>query len=188
MSAAPPRALAGLRLEIAALAHAYRARTLVPAQVIDEVYARIAARGSDAVWNHLVPRDEALARAHALGAIPPDAGPLWGMPFAVKDNLDVPGLPTTSGLPEAAYLATSTGPAISRLLDGGAIVIGKTSMDQFALGLVGIRTPGPACACVFDAAYIPGGSSAGSGVAVAAGLVAFRWATTRPARAGYRRP
>jgi len=165
--------LANLRLEIDTLARAYRAHELTPEQVISEVYERIAARGNDGVWNYLVPREVALANALALGPIPPDAGPLWGVPFAAKDNLDVPGLPTTSGLPESAYIAKTTGPAISLLLEGGAIVIGKTSMDQFALGLVGIRTPGPSCACVFDDAYIPGGSSAGSGVAVAAGLVAF---------------
>ncbi|TCT06673.1 allophanate hydrolase [Aquabacter spiritensis] len=163
----------GMRLEIGALGRAYRARTLTPAAIIELVYARIAARGEDGVWNHLVPKETALAQAAALGEIPQDAGPLWGIPCAIKDNLDVPGLPTTSGLAVSRYIAETTGPAISRLIAGGAIVIGKTSMDQFALGLVGVRTERPSASCVFNPDFIPGGSSAGSGVAVAAGLVAF---------------
>jgi allophanate hydrolase len=162
-----------MRLEIGALGAAYREGRLTPADVVGIVYDRIAARGDDGVWNHLVPREASIARARALGPRPPDAGPLWGVPFAIKDNLDVPGLPTTSGLPQSRYVAQTTGPAISRLLDAGALPIGKTSMDQFALGLVGIRTPGASCSCVFDDDYIPGGSSAGSAVSVAAGLVAF---------------
>ncbi len=161
------------RLNIATLARAYRDGSLTPEGVIEAVYERIERRGDDGVWIALVPRSEALARARAL--VPADMArqPMWGIPFAAKDNLDVPGLPTSSGLPAAAYVASSTGPAISRLLEDGAIIIGKTSLDQFAVGLVGIRRPGRACSCVFNAAYIPGGSSAGSGVAVAAGLVSF---------------
>lgn len=160
-------------LGVQALSRAYHAGTLGPVEVIEAVYDRIEARGADGVWNALVPRAEALARARALDPARRAEQPLWGIPFAVKDNLDVPGLPTTSGLPESAYVAHSTGPAVSRLLEAGAIVIGKTSLDQFAVGLVGIRTPGPSCSCVFDPDYIPGGSSAGSAVAVAAGLVSF---------------
>jgi len=164
---------AEFRLEIAALARGYREGRFTPRDVIELVYERIARRGDDGVWLHLVPKEEALARAEALGPVPPDASPLWGIPCAIKDNLDVPGLPTTSGLAASRYVPDTTGPAISRLIDAGAIVIGKTSMDQFALGLVGVRTEGRSCSCVFDDAYIPGGSSAGSGVSVAAGLVAF---------------
>jgi len=164
---------APMRLEIGTLARAYQAGQAKPEQVIERVYARIGARGDDGVWNHLEPREASLGRARALGSRPDGASPLWGVPFAIKDNLDVPGMPTTSGLPESRYVAQATGPAITRLLEAGAIPIGKTSMDQFALGLVGIRTPGRSCSCVFDDAFIPGGSSAGSGVSVAAGLVAF---------------
>ena len=161
------------RLGIRALGAAYREDSLTPVAVIEAVYERIARRGEDGVWITLVPREEALAKVRALDPADRTRQLLWGIPFAVKDNLDVPGLPTTSGLPAAAYIATSTGPAISRLLDAGAIVIGKTSLDQFAVGLVGVRRPGRSCSCVFDPAYIPGGSSAGSGIAVAAGLVSF---------------
>ena len=161
------------RLEIATLGRAYRAGELAPEAVIEAVYDRISRRGDDGVWNYLLPYDEARARVRALGRLPAEASPVWGIPFSVKDNLDVPGFPTTSGLPESVYVAATTGPAVSRLMDAGAIPIGKTALDQFAVGLVGIRTRGKSCSSVFHPDYIPGGSSAGSAVSVAAGLVSF---------------
>src|SRR4029079_14421851 len=99
--------------------------------------------------------------------------PLWGLPCAIKDNIEVPGLPSTSGFPPSCRVATSTGQVMQRLLDAGAIVIGKTNMDQFAIGLVGTRSPYGTPRNVFDSRYIPGGSSSGSAVAVGAGLVSF---------------
>ena len=103
----------------------------------------------------------------------PESAPLFGIPCAIKDNIDVPGLPSTSAFPPSRRLATSTGRAVQRLLDAGAIVIGKTNMDQLAIGLVGVRSPYGVARNAFDAAFVPGGSSAGSGVAVGAGLVSF---------------
>jgi allophanate hydrolase len=98
---------------------------------------------------------------------------LAGVPFAVKDNIDVAGLPTTAGCPAFAYQPDETAFVVARLLEAGAILIGKTNLDQFATGLVGSRSPYGACAAVHNRDYISGGSSAGSAVAVAAGLVAF---------------
>jgi allophanate hydrolase len=103
--------------------------------------------------------------------------PLAGVPFAVKDNIDVAGMPTTAGCPAFAYWPDETAPVVQRLLDAGAILIGKTNLDQFATGLVGTRSPYGACGAVYNRDYISGGSSSGSAVAVAAGLVAFALGT-----------
>ena len=102
---------------------------------------------------------------------------VWGVPFAVKDNIDIAGLPTTAACPGYAYTPDTTAPAVQRLLDAGALLIGKTNLDQFATGLVGTRTPYGVPRNVFDAAYVPGGSSSGSACAVAAGIVPFALGT-----------
>jgi len=104
-------------------------------------------------------------------------GPLAGMTFAIKDNIDLAGLPTTAGCPAFAYQPERSAFVVQRLMDAGAVPIGKTNMDQFATGLVGTRSPYGACSCVFDERYISGGSSAGSAVAVARGLVDFSLGT-----------
>jgi len=160
-------------LDLATLRGRYAAGTLSPHDVVHAVYDRIARRGDDHVWIHLVPREEALARCDQLAATADRETPLWGVPCAIKDNIDVPGLPSTSGFPPLRRIATATGRAVSRLLDAGAIVIGKTNMDQLAIGLVGVRSPYGVARNPFDAAFIPGGSSSGSGVAVGAGLASF---------------
>jgi len=102
---------------------------------------------------------------------------LFGIPFAVKDNFDVSGMRTTAACPEFSRGAEETAEAVQRLLDAGAILIGKTNMDQFATGLVGTRSPYGICRSVFNPAYISGGSSSGSAVAVASGLVSFSLGT-----------
>ena len=103
--------------------------------------------------------------------------PLLGIPVAIKDNIDVVGLPTTAGCPAFSYVAEETATAVQRLIDAGGLLIGKTNMDQFATGLVGARSPYGAGENAFDPAYISGGSSAGSAVAVAQGLVSFALGT-----------
>jgi allophanate hydrolase len=103
--------------------------------------------------------------------------PLYGLPCAVKDNIDVAGLATTAACPGFAYRPTRSAPVVERLIEAGALLVGKTNLDQFATGLVGVRSPYGVPANPFDPAFIPGGSSSGSAVAVAAGLVAFALGT-----------
>ncbi|MDX2178649.1 MAG: allophanate hydrolase [Bryobacteraceae bacterium] len=104
-------------------------------------------------------------------------GPLHGLTFAIKDNIDYAGVPTTCACPESAYTPEKHAKVVERLLDAGAVAVGKTNMDQFATGLVGTRTPYGACSSVFNPEYISGGSSSGSAVAVASGQVDFALGT-----------
>lgn len=161
-----------LSLDIGSLSAAYAAGTLTPESVLAEIYTRIEVEGERPVWISLFSRKEALAKMKAA-----PRGPLWGIPFAVKDNIDVAGLPTTCACPEFSYTPARSAHVVERLEAAGAILIGKTNMDQFATGLVGTRTPYGIPSSVFDADYISGGSSSGSAVAVAAGLVSFSLGT-----------
>lgn len=150
---------------------------LSPRAVVEEVFARIQAADDPGIFLSLVGKAEAIAAAEALGPFDPVAKPLYGVPFAVKDNIDVAGLPTTAACPEFAYRPEADATVVARLKAAGAIVIGKTNLDQFATGLVGVRTfyPVPRNAC--DPDLVPGGSSSGSAVSVARGLVSFSLGT-----------
>jgi allophanate hydrolase len=159
-------------LDIATLTQAYATGTLTPEAVLTCIYNRIAVEGERPVWISVVSRADAMAK---LKLAP--KGPLWGIPFAVKDNIDVAGLPTTCACPEFAYTPTRSATVVERLEGAGAILIGKTNLDQFATGLVGTRSPYGIPSSVFDADYISGGSSSGSAVAVASGLAAFSLGT-----------
>ena len=163
-------------LDLASLSEGYRAGRLTPSAVARAILARIAAAGDDHVWITRIDADALLARAAALET--GDRGlPLYGIPFAIKDNIDVAGLETTAGCPGFAVSAAATAPAVQALLDAGAMLVGKTNLDQFATGLVGVRSPYGIARNPFDAADIPGGSSSGSAVAVASGLVSFAFGT-----------
>lgn len=154
-------------LQMSALRAAYT-NGLHPREVVAEVYRRIKARGDDAVWISVRPEEETLA------ALPDDPGlPLYGIPFAVKDNIDVAGLPTTVACPDYAYLPDRSAPLVDRLIDAGAILIGKNNLDQFATGLSGSRSPYGSVESPLVKGLISGGSSSGSAVAVSAGLVSF---------------
>ncbi len=159
-------------LDLASLTAAYDSGRLTPEDVIGEVHARIAAAGERPVWITLLGEEEARFRARSVRR-----GPLYGIPFAVKDNIDVAGLPTTCACPEFAYVPDRSATVVERLEAAGAIVIGKTNMDQFATGLVGTRSPFGIPSSVFSNQHISGGSSSGSAVAVAAGLVSFALGT-----------
>ncbi|HVB47389.1 MAG TPA: allophanate hydrolase [Burkholderiales bacterium] len=164
-------------LDIGWLRQAYLSGVRRPSAVLEQVLERIARRGDDHVWIERVPRAALEARALELERASPDALPLYGIPFAIKDNIDLAGLPTTAACPDYAYVPRASAAVVQRLLDAGAIAIGKTNLDQFATGLVGTRSPYGACRNPFDPQYISGGSSSGSAVAVAAGLVSFALGT-----------
>jgi allophanate hydrolase len=167
--------LSELALTIGALHEGYSRGEFKPLDVVHEVFRRIERFNDSPVWIHLIPEAQILNSAEALSGLADR--PLFGIPFAVKDNIDVAGIPTTAGCPAFSYLPTDTAAVVQRLIDAGAILIGKTNLDQFATGLVGTRSPYGACSSVFDQRYISGGSSSGSAVAVAAGLVSFALGT-----------
>jgi allophanate hydrolase len=146
------------------------------ADKIAQTFQRIRERGSDGVWISLVPEEQALIRAAELEA---DSGdlPLKGSTFAIKDNIDLAGLPTTAACPAYAYTPKESAFVVQRLVDAGAIPIGKTNLDQFATGLNGTRSPYGFPCNFYNAAYISGGSSSGSAIAVAAGLTDFALGT-----------
>ncbi len=142
-----------------------------PVGAAEAALAADRAHADPALWTLRVPEDAVRARARTLAAEGPRGRALWGVPFAVKDNIDVAGLPTTAACPDYAYVPERHAPAVARLLDAGAILLGKTNLDQFATGLVGTRSPYGTPRNVFDGARVPGGSSSGSAAAVAAGIV-----------------
>lgn len=144
-----------------------------PETVINAVYDRIDARGHDPAWISLRAREEVVAEAAALDRADLPRKPLWGAPFGVKDNLDLAGMETTNGCRAHTRRATGTTPIVQRLIDAGAIAVGKNNMDQFGVGVNGTRTDFGVPRCVFDDEYISGGSTSGGGVVVAAGLVSF---------------
>lgn len=160
---------------IAAL-HAAYTSGLTPAQMVSLVHAKLAEINDPGIFITLIPEADAKAAAEALGVFDPEK-PLWGVPFAVKDNIDVAGIPTTAACPAFKYVPDETAFSVQRLLDAGAILIGKTNLDQFATGLVGVRTPYPVPNNSIDPAYVPGGSSGGSGVSVGHGIVTFSLGT-----------
>ncbi|WP_072395861.1 allophanate hydrolase [Hyphomicrobium sp. CS1GBMeth3] len=163
--------LATQSLDIAALTDGYASGKFTPTDIIEEVYRRISETGERPVWISLVPKEAALAKARTAH------GPLAGIPFAIKDNVDVAGIPTTCACPDFTYVPERSATVVEQLEAAGAIAIGKTNLDQFATGLVGTRSPYGIPASVFDPEYVSGGSSSGSAVAVGAGLVSFALGT-----------
>ena len=145
--------------------------------VVEQCLARLAAVADPGIFLHLLERDSILAAARQLLSFDPARFPLWGIPFAVKDNIDIAGLPTTAACPGYSYIPGTTAPVVQRLLDAGAILIGKTNLDQSATCLVGVRTPYPVSRKAFDPLRVPCGSSSGPAVAVAQGIVAFALVT-----------
>lgn len=166
-------------MEIPLLLDAYRSGQLTPVQVVSTVFERIEACTDQAIWISLAEKEQALARARQLEAddISCCDLPLFGIPFAIKDNIDATGFATTAGCPDFAYQPDEDATVVRQLLAAGAILIGKTNLDQFATGLVGTRSPFGVPRSVFNSEYISGGSSSGSAVAVAAGLVSFALGT-----------
>jgi allophanate hydrolase len=151
--------------------HAAYAAGVTPDAIVAAVFDRLGAVDDPGIFLHLAAADELRAAAAALPPFDPECFPLWGLVVAVKDNIDVAGMPTTAACPAFAYTPEADAHAVRLLRAAGALVLGKTNLDQFATGLVGVRTPYPVPRNAVDPALVPGGSSAGSAVAVAHGLV-----------------
>ena len=156
---------------VAAIVAAHRAGTTSPAQTVARSFARIRDQDDPAIFISLRGEKEAVAEAEALSAKDAAQLPLYGIPVAVKDNIDVAGLPTTAACPAFSYVPSRDATCVARLRASGAILIGKTNLDQFATGLVGVRSPYGIPKNPLRGDLIPGGSSSGSAVAVSAGLV-----------------
>jgi allophanate hydrolase len=169
----------GVNLDLTNLTRLYQTHELSPREVITQVLRRLDRYPDPAVWIHRAAPEELLAQARAAEERYRAGGflPLDGVPFAVKDVIDVAGTPTTAGCPAFAYRPTASAPVVERLQKAGALCVGKTNLDQFATGLAGDRTPYGVCRNVFASEYVAGGSSSGSAVAVAAGLVSFALGT-----------
>ncbi|MRT30932.1 allophanate hydrolase [Herbaspirillum sp. CAH-3] len=162
----------------------YAARQITPSEAIDASRAAIESSERGEVWISRIARDVLMRQSAVLDAMLREEGeavfrkmPLFGIPFAVKDNIDVAGIPTTAACPDYARIAESTAFAVARLQQAGAVLMGKTNLDQFATGLVGVRSPYGAVRNAFKPEHVSGGSSSGSATAVALGQVLFSLGT-----------
>jgi len=155
---------------VAEIVAAHSKAKSTPAQTIRRAYGRIRELADPGIFITLREESDVIAEAEALSGAR-KLGPLYGVPVAVKDNIDVADLPTTAACPAFSYMPDADAVVVARLKAAGALVIGKTNLDQFATGLVGTRTPYPVPRNPLRADLIPGGSSSGSAVAVAAGIV-----------------
>jgi len=170
-------------LLISTLRRQYHSGALMPVQLMDAIASRCDAIGPDNAWILRLPAPAIAAQLAALERRRQEAGgsleklPLYGIPFAIKDNIDYAGAPTTAACPEFAYVPPESATVVGKLIAAGAILIGKTNLDQFATGLVGTRSPYGAVANTFRPEYISGGSSSGSASVVARGLVSFALGT-----------
>lgn len=165
-----------LPFTIPALHAAYAEGTKL-SDIVKECFRRIDEVGDPGIFIHLFDEADVVAGAQSLGAFDPVAKPLWGIPFVIKDNIDAANAPTTAGCPAYAYEPEGDAFVVKQLRAAGAILIGKTNLDQFATGLVGVRSPFTPPKNSIDPSIVPGGSSSGSGVSVGHGFVTFSLGT-----------
>jgi allophanate hydrolase len=166
-----------MNLQISHLRNLYLSGALKPTDLVKQLDAEIGNEDNRHIWIRRLTLDEMMVYAKRLEGKSIADLPLYGVPFAIKDNIDLAGIPTTAACPEFAYIPTHSATVVQKLLDAGAIPIGKTNLDQFATGLVGTRSPYGACQNSFNPDYISGGSSAGSAVSVALGMASFSLGT-----------
>ena len=166
-----------MNLQISQLRDLYLSGALNPTDLVKQLDAEIGTEDKRNIWIRRLTLDEMLTYAHNLAGKNIADLPLYGIPFAIKDNIDLAGIPTTAACPEYAYTPTKSATVVQKLIEAGAIPVGKTNLDQFATGLVGTRSPYGACQNSFNPEYISGGSSAGSAVSVALGIASFSLGT-----------
>ncbi len=164
-------------LSLTAVKNAYHNGDFSPEELLEEVLRRCEQHSDNPIWIYQLDDEDIKAYLLKLKNKPPEDLPLYGIPFAIKDNIDLAGIPTTAACEDYTYIPNQSAFVVQRLLDAGAIPIGKTNLDQFATGLNGTRSPWGAVQNSFNKDYISGGSSSGSSVAVALGLVSFSLGT-----------
>ncbi len=164
-------------MTIKKLHQAYDQESITPAGLIEEIIKKAEAYSDKNIW--ITGPDMSFIDKYLkkLGERDYEKKPLWGIPFAIKDNIDMEGLPTTAACPKYSYIATESATSVSRLIEAGAIPIGKSNLDQFATGLVGVRSPYGEVHNAIRDEMISGGSSSGSAVAVALNLAVFALGT-----------
>lgn len=166
-----------MNLSISYLQSEYRTGNLTPTKMIARLAELIHQEDTHHIWIHRLSLEDMLGYAKKLEEQSPERLPLYGIPFAIKDNIDLVGVPTTAACPDFTYTPSKSATVVQKLIDAGAIPVGKTNLDQFATGLVGARSPYGACKNSINTDYISGGSSAGSAVSVALGLASFSLGT-----------
>jgi allophanate hydrolase len=166
-----------LELSISGLREKYRNQELTPEQVVREIVNRAIQDADMNIWITPPSLDGVRPYLDRLASLDPASSPLWGIPFAIKDNMDLAGVPTTAGCPDYAYTPDKHAAVVEKLIAAGAIPLGKTNLDQFATGLVGVRSPYGETHNALREELISGGSSSGSAVAVARGHAAFSLGT-----------
>ncbi len=166
-----------LCLDIESLRTAYLNQVLTPESMIDYLIEKSEKFNHYNIWITQLTREEIQTYLNNLSDKSPKELPLYGIPFVIKDNIDLAGFPTTAACPEFGYTPEKNAYIVDQLINAGAIPLGKSNMDQFATGLVGTRTPYGECCNAFNPEYISGGSSSGSAVAVALGLASFSLGT-----------
>jgi allophanate hydrolase len=168
-----------MNLSISHLRDAYKIQTLTPEQLVETIFQRCEQFNDHEIWIHKLTRDELQPYLDNLQGKSVEDLPLYGIPFAIKDNINLAGIETTAACPAFAHTPGSSAFVVQQLINAGAIPMGKTNLDQFATGLVGTRSPEPwgPCKNSFNKKYISGGSSSGSSVSVALGLVSFSLGT-----------
>ncbi len=155
----------------------YREGRLTPLELVQRLSTRPEEKPCRNLWITRLELEQIMPYVRALERESVETKPLYGIPFVIKDNIDLAGIPTTAGCAEFAYVPTRSATVVQRLIDAGALPLGKTNLDQFATGLVGARSPYGPCRNSFDADFVAGGSSSGSAVAVALGLASFSLGT-----------
>lgn len=164
------------KLSLKWINQAYDNNELTPYELVDEILKRAEENKDKNIWI-VAPSRELMEKY--ISKLPPrsEDKPLWGIPFAIKDNIDLEGVPTTAACPEYSYMPKKSAFVVQKLIDTGAFPVGKTNLDQFATGLVGTRSPYGEVHNAYDDKMISGGSSSGSAVSVALGMAAFSLGT-----------
>jgi len=164
-------------MTISQLLNDYKSGTTTPREVMAQIRALIAEHAENPIFIHALSEAETEPYLERLERVSPGSLPLYGVPFAIKDNIDLAGVPTTAACPAYRYVPEASAFVVERLIEAGAIPVGKANLDQFATGLVGTRSPYGACRNSIDPSYISGGSSSGSAISVALEMAAFSLGT-----------